>query len=252
MTNRFDRKGLKKNKEQSVNEIPRLKERFFSSRLATFRNRTLMPDHQQLSHPIYESLPYLYICAGVLVVVSLPNVFGIFSGLLLLSAGVWVWWARRTYRSALHLHNASPIREGGAPNYRHETGLVQLVWNSDFERGHVIIDTQHRKLIEVGNALLNAILDEKPKLDVEMLFDELVKDVTNHFSTEENLLAQANYPLTLEHQEVHRKLLARCKDMGERYHKDELKVSVLYKFVAHDVVLEHIVKEDLKFHASTG
>jgi len=211
-----------------------------------------MPNRHKIPHSIYESLPYLYMGGGVFVAAALPNVWGISSGLLLLATGVVVWWLRRTYRSASHQSAVPRTREVAALNISRDTGLLPLVWSTKYEHGHVTIDTQHRRLFELVNALLNAILDEKPKLDVGLLFDDLVKDVANHFSTEDNSLAEANLPLSQEHQEIHRKLLARCKDMAERYHYDVLKVDALYKFVAHDVVSEHILKEDHKSLFSMG
>jgi hemerythrin-like metal-binding protein len=204
-----------------------------------------MSNHQYFRHSIYESLPYLYMGAGVLVVVTLPNVWGLFSSLLLLSTGIWVLWQRRTYRKASHLREIARARSAAALTGRHDTGMALLAWKKEYECGHVTIDTQHRKLFEMGNALLNAILDEKPKLDVELLLDELIKDVTNHFRTEETLLARTNH-LTTKHQDTHQSLLARCKDKAERYHNDALNVDDLFEFVARDLVSEHILTEDLK------
>lgn len=205
-----------------------------------------MFSHKHIPHALYELLPYLYIGMGTMVVVLLPNVFGLFSGLLLLATGIWVWWARRTYRSAWHPSEAPGARDTTPLALDRDTGLVQLVWNPEYECGHVTIDTQHRKLFEIGNTLLNAILDEKPKLDVELLLEELIRDVALHFRTEENVLAETNRPLTRAHQENHRKLLSDCKAMAERYHRNEIKAGTLFKFLAHDVVSGHILKEDFK------
>lgn len=211
-----------------------------------------MSDQQHIPHSLYELLPYLYVGVGVLVVAMLPNVFGIFSGLLLLATGVWVWWARRTYRSAWHPPEAPLARNATALALSRDTGLVRMAWSADYECGHAMIDTQHRKLFEICNTLLNTILDEKPKLDVELLLEDLIKDVSIHFHAEERLLAEANHPRTREHQAVHRDLLARCEELASRYRRDEIKGGALFKFVAHDILAEHILTEDFKFPRQQG
>ena len=208
-----------------------------------------MAKRQHIPESIYESLPYSYMGGGVLVVAALPNAWGIISGMLLLLAGVWVWWVRRIYRRTEHPPVVPSARETNALTINREAGLVHFVWSRDYERGHVTIDTQHRKLIELGNTLLNAILDKKPKLDVELLLEELIKDLSIHFSTEDNMLTEANHPLRQEYQEHHGRLLERCRNMAERYHKGELKAGDLFKFVAHDVVSDHVLKEDFKLLA---
>jgi hemerythrin-like metal-binding protein len=167
----------------------------------------------------------------------------------MVSAGLLIWWQRRSYRKALLRQRH---RQGAAAGPgKGDAGLVSLVWRTEYESGHLLIDVQHRKLFELGNTLLNAILDKQSKLDVELMLEDLISDISNHFCTEETLLSRANHPLTPEHQAIHRTLLARCKAMAERYHRNELKVGDLFQFVAIDVVSDHIIKEDLRFLAQT-
>lgn len=48
----------------------------------------------------YEAIPYLYMVAGMLVAAVLPNLWGVFSGGVLILAGVMVLTMRRRYRKA--------------------------------------------------------------------------------------------------------------------------------------------------------
>ena len=47
----------------------------------------------------YDSLPYLYLGSGLVVAIGLQNIWGSFSGLLFLLAGVMVLVKRWTHRS---------------------------------------------------------------------------------------------------------------------------------------------------------
>jgi hypothetical protein len=47
---------------------------------------------------LYEALPYLYVLAGIATIANLGNALSMFSGGLLISAGVFIWWMRRNSR----------------------------------------------------------------------------------------------------------------------------------------------------------
>jgi hemerythrin-like metal-binding protein len=199
---------------------------------------------RRLPDQIYESLPYVYMAVGIVVIFSLGSWLGMVSGLMLMLAGIIIWRTRRIYRAARRHPLVMMSRKDALRG--NDAGLMRLVWSPEYECGHPMIDAQHRRLFELGNNLLNEILEERSKLDVELLLDELVSDLAKHFVTEEALLIQARDSLTPEHQEFHRRLLQRCKEMTERYHRDEVKAVDLFRFIALDIVSEHILTEDLR------
>lgn len=188
---------------------------------------------------LYKILPYFYFCAGVLTIAVLRNEFGIFSGATLVSAGVIVWLLRGRSRR----EPQAEVEKTGTP------GLVQISWNKSFECGHPIIDAQHRRLFGIANELIDAVLTKKPVLDVELLLDELVEHITDHFATEEALLGKTSHPVTQEHQEIHRFLLGKAANLRDRHRSGQIIISELVGFITYDVVTEHIVNDDRKFAA---
>lgn len=208
-----------------------------------------MPQMQRLPNRIYELLPLIYFICGILIAYKLENEWGVFSGLMLGSAGILVWWSRRRYRKATQRIAATRAQDTllNTQMQRRKSGLMQLVWSREYECGHAGIDAQHRKLFALSNALLNAILEKKPKLDVELHLDELIHDMAKHFKSEETLLKRMSHPVLDEHSEHHRSLLASCKTMAARFHQDEIKAGELFQFVAFEVVSGHILKEDSNF-----
>jgi hemerythrin-like metal-binding protein len=195
------------------------------------------------------------------------NWVALFSGLLLMAAGVTVWSVRFRYRR-LQRHIAE-CRHGedrrrgpdrrtgdrrGQPSsvveaMHAKAGFVRLNWRPEYQSGIPAIDAQHRLLFESGNALLNAILDKQDKLDVELLLEELVGHVEHHFADEERILAQVGHPLDAAHRFRHNELLARAKRLGELFHRGELTTGDLFTFVANDLVMQHIATEDPKYPA---
>jgi hemerythrin-like metal-binding protein len=195
----------------------------------------------------YEALPYLYMGSAILVALSLPNVWGAFSGLMLLVAGIVVWWMRRRHRQALKDRQALRkwhAQQGFQP--LGDTSLVAPVWRPEYECGHPVIDTQHRNLFSLGVQLLHAIQEGQTKLDVELLFDELLEKVAQHFTTEETVMATSDSDSGSAHRELHRLLLERSRQIADRYHNDQLKADELYAFVAEDILAGHIITSDLK------
>jgi hemerythrin-like metal-binding protein len=124
---------------------------------------------------------------------------------------------------------------------------MKIFWHDAFKCGHLIIDKQHHQLFDIGNEVINAILANKPKSDVELILGEFIDHIMNHFNTEEAILAEMNHPLSKEHQEVHRSLVAKAMNIQELYHIDQAIISDIVGFITYDVVTEHIIKEDLKF-----
>lgn len=47
---------------------------------------------------LYEALPYVYVIAGIATIVSMDNALSKGSGVLLVSAGICIWWMRRSSR----------------------------------------------------------------------------------------------------------------------------------------------------------
>jgi hemerythrin-like metal-binding protein len=179
--------------------------------------------------------------------VVLRDGIAVFSGLTLISAAGLVWILRYRYRSAFN-HSGGRIDLPESADGNALGGvLVQIFWQPSFECGHSVIDAQHRRLFGLGNELIKAVSTNKLLGDVEWLLDELVDHITDHFCTEEAVLAKTKHPMSREHQKIHRSLLSRATDLRDRYHSGRMLTIDLVGFIVYDVITGHITKEDLKF-----
>ena len=61
--------------------------------------------------PIYKVLPPIYVVAGIGALVYSLNVVNVFSGLLLITAGIVVWMQRRSFRKKAEMDR---VRRGNA------------------------------------------------------------------------------------------------------------------------------------------
>ena len=196
---------------------------------------------------IYGALPLVYLCAGLLTMAVLRNWTAAFSGLAWISAAGIVWVLRYRYRSAFNHSGGRMDVPEAANEVTRGRVLTEVVWKPSFECGHSVIDAQHRRLFGLGNELIKAVLTNKPRGDIEWLLNELVDHITDHFCTEEAVLAKTKHPISEEHKGIHRALLSKAADLRDRYHSGEMPTSDLVGFIVYDVITDHITTEDLKF-----
>ena len=121
---------------------------------------------------------------------------------------------------------------------------MQLVWRSTYECGNPTIDTQHQELFDGANRLLSAVLKELPSQEVTAMWDGFLADVAQHFQDEEAILAQAGYPATVQHASQHRALVEKAAELATRFQHGTLSLGELFKYLAQDVVSQHMLTAD--------
>lgn len=205
-----------------------------------------MSSKWMLPKPLYEALPFLYPAVGLLGIAFLRNFAGLVCGGMLISAGYVIWTMRRNYRREMAYNQERFAERRAHFGAEADDGIVKLVWRTNYETGHESIDRQHRRLFSLGNELINATLTNKARGDIELLLDDLVEEIGRHFHTEEEMLEHANSPDSATHRVAHESLLTQVKALRQRFVYGQLSVGELVGFVAHDVIAQHVIKEDLK------
>lgn len=196
----------------------------------------------------FRALPYLYMGAGVLLMVALRSQLAVLGGLILVAVGGIELLRRARFGREKAATESRMDTRMRADREGHSTqALMQISWRESFECGHPLIDEQHRSLFKIGDGLVNAVLKNKSRNHIEFLLDELTKHIEAHFMTEEAAMARTRFPLSDEHREHHRELLERARALRADYREGKLDVSELVGFVVYDVITEHIIREDLKF-----
>ena len=196
----------------------------------------------QLLDRLYDLIPLFYIGVGLITLSAMRSGLAILSGLALLSAGWLAWWL--------------PLHDRREYDTRHKAGAdrsdepAPIKWQKAYETGHPVIDTQHRRLFILGNALINAVASKLPHSDLEWLIDELIDYITRHFCAEESALTAINHPSFTEHQALHRALLDKAQQMHDRFHRSATISDEFLDFIAHEVIVDHICKEVVEFRAS--
>ena len=87
--------------------------------------------------------------------------------------------------------------------------------------GNDMIDSQHKELIDKINKLLESCESGKDKLVAIKTLDYLADYTDFHFSTEEKLQEEIEYPGINEHKKEHEKLRTVVKELYEMLEEEE-------------------------------
>lgn len=124
-------------------------------------------------------------------------------------------------------------------------------WSSSLETGHAGIDNQHKQLVAALNALLEACRSGRGQAELERTLDFLGGYTIKHFTDEEKLQQQSNYPDYFQHRQCHEDFKPVVQNLAEELLRegptDEL-VEKVYESIG-DWLLEHIKGDDFRFAA---
>ncbi|KGD64132.1 hypothetical protein Y5S_02672 [Alcanivorax nanhaiticus] len=120
---------------------------------------------------------------------------------------------------------------------------MRIAWGPQYELGILVIDQQHKRIVDYINALDQLVGLPDAYQGVARILYDLVDYTESHFSFEEALMERAGYKETDEHHNVHRKFtmrieaLLRSSENGEDV--AEALLQLLEKWLLH-----HILEED--------
>ncbi len=124
---------------------------------------------------------------------------------------------------------------------------MRIDWRHEWESGIRLIDEEHRNLIELGNELLNRALAHESRDMILPVLDRLIEDIRTHFSEEEGILAEADYPDLAEHQEIHARLIADAKTTRNAFAENGEDAASLFRLIVERILVDHMLTVDAKF-----
>lgn len=119
-------------------------------------------------------------------------------------------------------------------------------WNSRFETGIAIIDTQHKALFEAVNKLADSFKTGTSKTQVKASMDFLVKYTVEHFTTEEKVMKDMAYPKLTSHMAEHAQLIAKALDLQAKLAEGKPMTMDVTIFLA-DWLKHHINEVDMGY-----
>jgi hemerythrin len=124
-------------------------------------------------------------------------------------------------------------------------------WDSSLETGHEKIDNQHKQLIAALNSIIEASTSGKGSAEIFKTLDFLTGYTIMHFSDEEKLQVQYDYPDYLIHKRYHDEFKITVGELTKRLEKEgptEEMVNIVTTAVGN-WLLNHIKGDDFRMAA---
>lgn len=119
---------------------------------------------------------------------------------------------------------------------------VKFVWSDLYSVGNKIVDNQHKRLFELGN-LLSKDMNAK---EIKHIIMELYKYTRVHFTDEEEIMANAEFPELSNHKVYHENLISDLNKVSEKKF-DNAETILEFKEFLFDWLIDHILYKDKLF-----
>lgn len=120
-------------------------------------------------------------------------------------------------------------------------------WNSNFESGIEIIDTQHQQLVKLLNILVSHLAFQSEAPEINKVFDELKAYTAYHFATEEKIWNQYfnNDPWEEWHKKAHEDFIAKVLEIKQKDNAEDedAVIEEIVSFLTHWLAM-HIIESD--------
>jgi hemerythrin len=125
--------------------------------------------------------------------------------------------------------------------------MATINWTEALSVGIDSIDYQHKKLIDIINSFYDQVDQGSQKEKMLELIKSLKNYTVFHFSGEERLMKQINYPDFKNHKIEHDKFIATILDFEERYKNGKFILTVEVTNFIKDWISKHIMGTDKKY-----
>ncbi|MBF0273361.1 MAG: bacteriohemerythrin [Magnetococcales bacterium] len=140
---------------------------------------------------------------------------------------------------AYHTRTMMVVHGGG------ESGSFR--WDSAFNIQLLEMDTHHKKLVEIANAIMEILRHGADREALESTFESLIDYTEYHFKAEEQLMQRYGYPDLERHQEKHRHLVQQVLEYRHQLQEPSVLHQADFKGFFTQWLVRHILNDDLNY-----
>ena len=122
--------------------------------------------------------------------------------------------------------------------------MALMTWKNEYSVNINVIDSQHKRLVDLLNQIFDASQAGQGKTVVEKILNDLVTYTKVHFSTEEDFMKKHSYPGFPQHKVAHDKLTKQVLEFQQEYRAGRSTLSVELMQFLRDWLQGHIVGTD--------
>jgi len=120
-----------------------------------------------------------------------------------------------------------------------------IIWDSSIQTGHRVVDLQHQAIFKAFNRLLKAMQQGKGRDEVHRTLVFLQDYTQRHFSMEEELMDQSDYPDMSQHCTLHHEFIEKVVRLTDRSERGATVTIAVMQFLK-DWLVDHVKVEDMR------
>lgn len=125
--------------------------------------------------------------------------------------------------------------------------MALFEWTESLDVHIAKFNGQHRKLVDLINRLHSAMKEGKGSQAMDQVLSELTNYTITHFSDEEKLMAEKNYPGLEAQRKEHQAFIAKVEDLAKRFEKGGISLSIDTSNFLKDWLVNHIMGSDKQY-----
>ncbi|HEX5802964.1 MAG TPA: diguanylate cyclase [Azospira sp.] len=125
--------------------------------------------------------------------------------------------------------------------------FVQLVWDSSYSSGNLLIDAEHERLFEMVNRLVRKAQEHSDVRALQQELDAMLYWLSEHFRHEEAIFVPSGWAGAAQHIVQHQLLEARGRELLAGIADGRHAYGELLDFLILEVIGSHLAKEDATY-----
>ncbi len=123
--------------------------------------------------------------------------------------------------------------------------MAFLDWSDSLSVHYRLIDTDHKKLIDLINSLHDLGEAGAAHSSIESTVKQLTDFLKTHFMHEETLMRKTAYPQIIPHKIEHDRLMKQLEDFGTRFSSEQVGLSQDTVMFLRTWLCDHILEVDM-------
>jgi hemerythrin len=125
--------------------------------------------------------------------------------------------------------------------------MAMMEWQDSFSVGVTAMDIQHKQLVAMVNQLYEAMRLSKGDAVIGTILPSLVQYTKSHFTAEEKLMKDTNFPGLAAHQAIHQQLTQKAVELLEKIKAGKMVPTVSLASFLKDWLVNHIQGQDQQY-----
>jgi hemerythrin len=125
----------------------------------------------------------------------------------------------------------------------------ETAWRKSIECGVPTLDAQRLGLFTLCHELLEIVMDKAPRSETQSMLDRFADQISDHLSTEGEVLAKVNRPLSTQSQEQRNAMRVKANGFRDCFNGGAWNVNEFIRFATYDVIAVHLAGACLSAYA---